>query len=107
VAPCRVPTTALTFHPPHPNVTGHERELVVGQRDLIPWFAKEPTLKFPIHEAHSEELAQKASYKDPWRRGRQCIIPAATFDKPNWETGKNVWWRFRRANGDLWGMAGL
>jgi putative SOS response-associated peptidase YedK len=30
-----------------------------------------------------------------------------TFDEPNWESGKNVWWRFRRADGAPWGLAGL
>jgi putative SOS response-associated peptidase YedK len=89
------------------DAAGYERELVVGQWGLIPWFAKEPTLKFPTNNARSEELAQKASYKDPWKRGQRCIIPAVTFDEPNWETGKNVWWRFRRADGDPWGLAGL
>lgn len=86
---------------------GYSRELVAGQWGLIPWFAKEPKLKYPTNNARSEELSQKASYKHPWARGQRCIIPAATFDEPNWETGKNVWWRFARADGDPWGLAGL
>jgi putative SOS response-associated peptidase YedK len=86
---------------------GYSRELVAGQWGLIPWFAKEPKLKFPTNNARSEELAAKASYKHPWARGQRCIIPATTFDEPNWETGKNVWWRFARADGDPWGLAGL
>ena len=52
-------------------------------------------------------MANKTSYKDPWKRGQRCIIPAATFDEPNWETGKNIWWRFARADGAPWGLAGL
>lgn len=86
---------------------GYSRELAVGQWGLIPWFAKEPKLKYPTNNARSEELAAKASYKLPWARGQRCIIPAADFDEPNWETGKNVWWRFRRADGRPWGLAGL
>jgi len=86
---------------------GFSRELVLGQWGLIPWFAKEAELKYPTNNARSEELTQKASYKDPWARGQRCIIPAETFDEPNWETGKNVWWRFRRADDELWGLAGL
>ncbi|KQO38108.1 hypothetical protein ASF19_20250 [Acidovorax sp. Leaf84] len=86
---------------------GYSRELVVGQWGLIPWFAKEPKLKYPTNNARSEELADKASYKLPWARGQRCIIPAVDFDEPNWETGKNVWWRFRRADGRPWGLAGL
>lgn len=87
--------------------TGYSRELVAGTWGLIPWFAKEPRLKFPTNNARSEELSQKASYKHPWARGQRCIIPATTFDEPCWETGKNVWWRFARADGDPWGLAGL
>lgn len=86
---------------------GYSRELVVGQWGLIPWFAKEPRLNYLTNNARSEELAGKASYKHPWARGQRCIIPAADFDEPNWETGKNVWWRFRRADGRPWGLAGL
>lgn len=86
---------------------GFERELAVGQWGLIPWFAKEPKLKYPTNNARSEELAQKASYRHPWARGQRCIIPAADFDEPNWESGKNVWWRFRHPDGAPWGLAGL
>lgn len=82
-------------------------ELVVGQWGLIPWFAKTPVLKFSTNNARSEELAQKATFKDPWRYGKRCIIPAVSFDEPCWETGRNVWWRFWRADGTPWGLAGL
>ena len=85
----------------------YERELVAGQWGLIPWFAKEPKLKYPTNNARSEELADKASYKHPWARGQRCIIPASDFDEPNWETGRNVWWRFKRADGAPWSLAGL
>lgn len=83
------------------------RDLVVGQWALIPPWAKEAKLKFSTNNARSEEVADKASYKDAWRRGQRCIIPASDFDEPNWEAGKNVWWRFRRADGLPWALAGL
>jgi putative SOS response-associated peptidase YedK len=82
-------------------------QLVVGQWGLIPWFAKERKLKFATSNARSEELAQKASYKQPWARGQRCIIPAQAFFEPNWETGKHVAWRFKRCDGQPWGLAGL
>ena len=62
----------------------------VFPRALIPWFAKEVKLKFLTNNACSEELNEKMSYKDPWKRGQRCIIPAASFDEPNWETGVMV-----------------
>lgn len=87
--------------------TGYERELVVGQWGLIPWFAKEPKLSYSTNNARGEEVESKASYKDPWRRGQRCIIPAISFIEPNWESGENQWWQFRRADGAPWGLAGL
>lgn len=84
-----------------------ERELVIGQWGLIPWFAKTPKLSYSTNNARFEELAQKASYKHPWLHGKRCIIPAWSFDEPCWESGRNVWWRFRRADGMPWGLAGL
>ncbi len=86
---------------------GYDRELVVGRWGLIPWFSKTADIKYATNNARSEELTEKASYKHPWARGQRCIIPADWFDEPNWETGKNEWWRFRRADGDPWGLAGL
>lgn len=87
--------------------TGYERELVTGQWGLIPWFAKTAKLTFSTNNARSEELASKATFKDPWKRGQRCIIPASSFDEPNWESGKNQWWQFRRADREPWGLAGL
>lgn len=80
---------------------------MVGQWGLIPWFAKTAKLTYATNNARSEELASKASFKAPWARGQRCIIPAWTFDEPCWETGRNVWWTFRRADGMPWGLAGL
>ena len=88
-------------------VPGAGRELVVGQWGLIPWFAKSPKLTYSTNNARSEELAAKATFKLPWARGQRCIIPALSFDEPNWESGKNEWWTFRRKDGALWGFAGL
>lgn len=83
------------------------RELVVGQWGLIPWFAKTAKLPYSTVNARFEELTQKASYRDPWKYGKRCVIPAESFDEPCWETGKNVWWRFKRKDGAPWAVAGL
>ncbi|MBH9553134.1 SOS response-associated peptidase [Inhella gelatinilytica] len=87
--------------------TDYSTELVVGQWGLIPWFAKTATLPYSTNNARSEELANKASFKAPWARGQRCIIPVQAFWEPCWETGRNVWWRFKRADGDPFGLAGL
>src|SRR5690606_7413455 len=78
----------------------------VGQWALIPHFAKSAKLPYQTNNARSEELTSKASYRQPWQRGQRCIIPAMSFDEPCWETGRNVWWQFRRSDGAPWGLAG-
>ena len=85
----------------------YEPELVVGQWNLVPWLAKDRKLKYATSNARSEELSQKASYKHPWARGQRCIVPAAAFFEPNWESGKHVPWHFTRTDGTPWGLAGL
>jgi putative SOS response-associated peptidase YedK len=92
---------------PFIRAAGGERELVVGPWGLIPHFAKTAKLPYATNNARSEELARKASFRQPWARGQRCIIPAISFDEPCWETGRNVWWSFRRADDEPWGLAGL
>lgn len=84
-----------------------QRECVVGQWGLIPSFATQAKLSYSTFNARFEELTEKASYRLPWARGQRCIIPALSFDEPNWETGRNVWWRFTRTDAAPWGLAGL
>ena len=60
-----------------------EREAVIGQWGLIPWFAKSAKLPYSTSNARSEELSAKATFKHPWARGQRCIIPAESFDEPN------------------------
>lgn len=87
--------------------SGYARELVVGQWGLVPWFAKAAKLPYSTNNARSEELSAKPTYRDAWKRGQRCIIPALTFDEPNWESGRNVWWSFSSADGEPWALAGL
>ena len=85
----------------------HGKEIVTGRFGLVPSWTKTADIKFSTCNARSEELAQKATFKDPWRQGKRCIVPAAVFYEPCWESGKNRWWRFRRVDGHPWGLAGL
>lgn len=82
-------------------------ELLVGQWGLVPHWSKSHTLTYSTNNCRSEEMAAKPTFKDAWAKGQRCIIPALSFDEPCWETGKNVWWRFRRVDGAPWGLAGL
>jgi putative SOS response-associated peptidase YedK len=82
-------------------------ELVLGQWGLVPWFAETPKLAFATVNARFEDVTRKPSFEDAWRYGKRYVIPALSFDEPNWESERNVWWCIRRADGAPWGLAGL
>jgi putative SOS response-associated peptidase YedK len=84
-----------------------ERELVVGQWALIPPFAKAARLPYSTNNARWETVPTAASFRQPWARDQRCIIPVQEFFEPNWETGRNRWWAFRRADRAPFGLAGL
>ncbi|WP_285413645.1 SOS response-associated peptidase family protein [Variovorax sp. efr-133-TYG-130] len=97
----------------------YERELVTGQWGLIPVFSPShiPQTKPRKGETKGKRLStvnarvngieQKPTYRNAWTKGQRCIIPARSFIEPCWETGEHVPWNFRRADGQLWGLAGL
>ena len=85
-----------------------EPELVVGIWALISDRDMKPINKPRMTNcARWEGIAQKPTYKGPWARSQRCLIPAERFDYPNWESGKNEWWTFRRADEQPWHLAGI
>ena len=83
------------------------RELAVGQWGLIPWFARGTRLDYSAATARFEDITVKAAFREPWRYGKRCVIPAQSFDAQSWESGRTVWWRLRRSDGAPWGIAGV
>jgi putative SOS response-associated peptidase YedK len=59
------------------------------------------------NNARAETIASRPTYRDAWRRGQRCLIPCAWYQEPNWETGKNIWWRLTRADGAPWALGGI
>lgn len=45
-----------------------ERQAVVGQWGLIPWFAKSLPLKYSTNNARMETAPTAATFKQPWAR---------------------------------------
>jgi len=63
--------------------------------------------RMSTNNARRERMATAPTYRDAWRKGQRCLIPADSYDEPFWGTGKNIWWRFWRADGEPWALAGL
>lgn len=92
-------------------------DVTVGQWGMIPWYCKTPKPEtrngFPMstNNARRERIATAETYKRPWAAGQRCLIPAVTFDEPYYPghdpKAKSINWRFARADGELWMLAGL
>ena len=52
-------------------------------------------------------MHEKPSFRDAWRKGQHCIIPADAIFEPDWRSGKAVPTRIARADGEPLGIAGL
>lgn len=59
------------------------------------------------NNARAESVAGRPTYRTAWQKGRRCLIPAAWYQEPNWETRRNIWWRLQRRDGAPWALAGL
>lgn len=83
------------------------REAMVGSFGLIPHWAKDTAVAKRTYNARSETVATKPSYRDAWRLGRRCIIPAEAFYEPDWRSGRAVPARISRRDGQPMGIAGI
>ena len=86
----------------------------IGTWGLIPWWSTERTPKnkatgrpLSTNNCRRETMATAPSFRDAWKAGQRCLIPADSYDEPYWGTGKNIWWRFARADSTPWALAGL
>lgn len=84
-----------------------EREALVGQFGLIPHWATETTIARRTFNCRSETASSKPSFRDAWKNGQRCIIPADAFYEPDWRSGKAIPTRISRSDGEPLGIAGL
>lgn len=52
------------------------RELLMSRWPLIPFWSKERFLRFSTANAKGETTSEKPAFREAWRRGRRCLIPA-------------------------------
>jgi putative SOS response-associated peptidase YedK len=87
---------------------GGEREGVMMRWGLIPPFLKGESPKYATHNARIETMETSPAFRDPWKKGQRCIVPAQGFYE--WQmipdTPKQPWF-IGFANGDLMSFAAL
>lgn len=86
-----------------------------GQPERIDYIkGKTPPGKKPLaprprstNNARIEGIETKPTFSNAWKAGKRCLVPCRWYQEPNWETGKNIWWQLKRADGAPWMIAGL
>jgi len=84
-----------------------DREAVLGSFGLIPHWAKDNNFARKTYNARTETVAEKPSFRDPWKRAQHCIIPVQSFFEPDWRSGKAHPTRIALTNDEPMGLAGL
>ncbi len=82
-------------------------EALPGLFGLVPHWATDTVMTKHTYNARSETIAEKPSFRDAWKRGQHCIIPAQAIYEPDWRSGKAVPTRIERLDGEPMGIAGL
>jgi putative SOS response-associated peptidase YedK len=82
------------------------REALTGHWGLIPHWSRDGKVKGTFN-ARSETIAEKPTFRDAWKKGQRCIIPALSVFEPDWRTGKAVAAEVSRADGAPMGIAGI
>lgn len=60
------------------------------------------------NNARRETIAKSWTFAPAWRAGQRCLVPVESWVEPYWGLGsRNVWWSFRRADGEPAALAGL
>ncbi len=83
-----------------------ELELVRLQWWLLPFWSKEPRIKYSTFNARVETVAKAASFRDPLKR-RRCIIPALGWYEWQELPSGNLPWYLHGANVEILAFAGL
>jgi putative SOS response-associated peptidase YedK len=98
---------------PFVKAEGATRVGVIGQWGMIPHNSKtripmtREGRRMSTNNARRETVASAWTYRFAWGRGQRCLIPADSYDEPYWGTGKNIWWRFARTDGQPWALGGI
>jgi putative SOS response-associated peptidase YedK len=73
---------------------------------LVPHWA-DNALARRTYNARSETVASKPSFRDAYRHGRFCVIPAQVLYEPNYESGNAVRFAIANTDGSPLGIAGI
>lgn len=71
------------------------------------WADKKKRFGTSTYNARSETVATKPSFKNAWKESRFGLVLCESFYEPNWETGKAIRYRIKRADGQPLAIASI
>ena len=74
---------------------------------LIPHWAPEAKMTYPTFNARVESVAEKSSFRDPWRKGQRCLLPALGYYEWRDDGGMRQPYFIHRSDNELMAFAGL
>jgi putative SOS response-associated peptidase YedK len=86
--------------------TETEREMAMARWGLIPSWSKESKSKYSTINARIESVAEKPTYRTPFKR-RRCLIPADGFYEWKVVNGKKIPHYIRMRDSSVFAFAGL
>lgn len=86
--------------------TDSGREMVLARWGLVPHWSKEPKTRYSTINARIESVAEKPTYRTPFKRQR-CLIPADGFYEWNMVNGKKIPHHIRMVDSRVFAFAGL
>ena len=85
-----------------------QREFEAGLFGLLPAWRSELKHERHTYNARSETVATVASFKDSWKRGLRCVIPAeSVFEEKYHEDHTHERWSIENEDGSPLGVAGV
>ena len=91
---------------PTPEVSMGQRSAVNALFGMVPHWA-ELKLARSTYNARTETVATKPSFRNAFKHGQFCIVPAAVIYEPCYETGKPVRAAITSTDGTPIGIAGI
>jgi putative SOS response-associated peptidase YedK len=73
---------------------------------LIPYWAKDESMKYSTINARADRVAEAASYRKPFR-SKRCLVPASHFYEPDKSVKPSIPYLFKLKNDELFCFAGL
>ncbi|MET0310432.1 MAG: SOS response-associated peptidase family protein [Burkholderiaceae bacterium] len=83
------------------------KQIAEGHFGLVPGFQTELAAGRRTYNARTETVARLPSFREAWRKGWRCIIPAEAIYEPSYESGKAVRWRISLPVNEPMGIAGI